>query len=281
VFSYSYPAPSRRRPSLRTTSIKPSPSSSDSGRVIHKVRAALKANDLTTSWSVLDAANMGNREMQRRGVKTSADTEWREPLHVMDDVRAAGALLPGDSRATREAEAVEMYDYLCEFCHPNMGAFMQPIPCTSKVCRPYRPPGPHHPTHTSTASTVSPDVLRSVAVRTAVSNTMGTAHTGIRPPSCFASIAHISHARGISRERQTRHDGFTRVGVAHALDLSPPWRGPESPGAKHGTSNTSASRTSSRTKRKRVRPATAAPRRDAPSTSVRAVTGRDHAPATA
>jgi hypothetical protein len=93
--------------------------------VIHKVRAALKANDLTTAWSVLDAANMGNREMHRRGVKTSADTEWREPLHVMDDVRAAGALLPGDARATREAEAVEMYDYLCEFCHPNMGAFMQ------------------------------------------------------------------------------------------------------------------------------------------------------------
>jgi hypothetical protein len=93
--------------------------------VLTKVRAALKANDFTAAWDVLDAANMGNREMRKRGVETSAGTEWREPLHVMDDVRAAGALLSGDSRATREAEATEMYDHLCEFCHPNMGAFMQ------------------------------------------------------------------------------------------------------------------------------------------------------------
>jgi hypothetical protein len=93
--------------------------------VLRKVRAALKTDDFAAAWDVLDAANMGNREMRERGVRTGAGTDWRLPFNVMDGVRAAGALLPGDSRATREAEAIEMYDYLCEFCHPNMGAFTQ------------------------------------------------------------------------------------------------------------------------------------------------------------
>jgi hypothetical protein len=93
--------------------------------VVQKVRAALKANDFDEALRVLGAASMGNRAMLKSGAKTADGKEWRQPLNVMDDVRAAGALLPGDSRAAREAEAIQMYDHLCEFCHPNMGAFMQ------------------------------------------------------------------------------------------------------------------------------------------------------------
>jgi hypothetical protein len=93
--------------------------------VLRKVRAALKSNDYAAGWDVFAAAIMGNREMLDSGVKTSAGTDWQEPFHVNDDVRALAAVLPGESRKDREAEVLLMYSFLCEFCHPNMGAVTQ------------------------------------------------------------------------------------------------------------------------------------------------------------
>jgi hypothetical protein len=92
--------------------------------VAREVREAVGRGDFKTAWTWLEAANMGNREMCERGIKTTDGKDWTEPIHVMDDVRAIGDFLSG-SRKEREAQALELYDVLAEFCHPNMGAFMQ------------------------------------------------------------------------------------------------------------------------------------------------------------
>jgi hypothetical protein len=91
--------------------------------VLQKVRDALKTNDYAVAWEVLDAANMGNRHMRERNVKTADDVEWPAPFRVRKGVRALNATFPEDARAADEAEV--MYSHLSEFCHPNMGAFSQ------------------------------------------------------------------------------------------------------------------------------------------------------------
>jgi len=93
--------------------------------VARKVREALTRDDFKAAWMVLEAANMGNQEMRNRGMKTSDGKDWALPIHVMDDVRAVGEFMTGESRKEREVKAEELYDVLAEFCHPNMGAFMQ------------------------------------------------------------------------------------------------------------------------------------------------------------
>jgi hypothetical protein len=91
------------------------------GHAVHvtkKVSAATNAGTYDVAWEFLLKATMGSRSMR-------AVSAWPSPIHVMDDVRAlAGfASMAGSENLGKRTE--ELYDHLSEFCHPNLGAFMQ------------------------------------------------------------------------------------------------------------------------------------------------------------
>lgn len=92
--------------------------------VLKKLRAALQDDALDAAWTLLDSAQMG-RDTRNRQVVTGSGKPWPQTIHVLNDVRALGDLLPGESRDAREREALELYAHFCEFCHPNMAAFVQ------------------------------------------------------------------------------------------------------------------------------------------------------------
>jgi hypothetical protein len=91
--------------------------------VLGKLHAALHADDLDAAWALLSSATMG-RDTRSRTVR-ECGRDWAPTIHVMDDVRGLADVLPGTSRDERERKAEDMYAHLCEFCHPNMAAFVQ------------------------------------------------------------------------------------------------------------------------------------------------------------
>lgn len=92
--------------------------------VLKKLRVALRARDFDTAWGLLHAATMG-RDSRGRTAAREALRDLPQTIHVMDGIRALGEFLPGTSRAIRREEALELYEHLCDFCHPNIGAFTQ------------------------------------------------------------------------------------------------------------------------------------------------------------
>jgi hypothetical protein len=91
--------------------------------VLDETRASIARKELTAAWDLLEAATIG-RSPQRKGAATS-QTSWPSAIHAQEDVRALAEWLPGETRRERERVATEMYDHLCEYCHPNIGAFSQ------------------------------------------------------------------------------------------------------------------------------------------------------------
>jgi hypothetical protein len=91
--------------------------------VSKKVSEAVGAGDHEMAWKALSSATMGSRFMRKDDEES---VEFPKPVHAMDDIRALAEFFSSTTEGKAHTERCEeMYAYLCEFCHPNIGAFMQ------------------------------------------------------------------------------------------------------------------------------------------------------------
>src|SRR5207249_3470101 len=97
--------------------------------ITEKLPSPLTDTALRGAWDLLRRVHLGNRWMREQveAGLTAPDitTEWETPLHVCDGVRALDRYLKrlGSGDSTKPAE--QIYSFLSEFSHPNMGALFQ------------------------------------------------------------------------------------------------------------------------------------------------------------
>lgn len=94
--------------------------------VLRRLQKSIDGADFPGAWELLHKATFGRRSFLDRAAATARlGSPWPAPINAMDDVRALGDWLPGETREERERAAEDIYGYLSEFCHPNIGTFAQ------------------------------------------------------------------------------------------------------------------------------------------------------------